>query len=847
MDTQKSIFKDKGLVAGLILILLSFGMYLTLSIQTEHTSPALFENEGIYFINYILALGYFIRYFFIPFFGNWFKYTNYSYQHFICSLILLSISCFTINITMPFFSKFGTWMDIYLIAMHLSLLAICFNDRIPQILRIANFFVLGLGAILSLYFTIHLMPLSVAGIIGMILFGLGIHFLAPAIFLATVITQFLQKSKTGAERIAFYAGAVLPLIILTIFVFKWNATKNLIHETQATIITRPDNTLPSWVLLSQKLGDDFITQRILKGDLTYETSVFSNSSFGRGMGNSLNEVKEHDPLVVIGSALMGTINLDKEDRIKILESQYDLRHQTKRKLWSGKHLITSSVLTNTQVFPDYRLAYTEKIIKIKNNYPSHRWNRQEEALYTFHLPEGSVATSLSLWIDGKEEKSRLTTKSKADNAYKTIVGVERRDPSILHWQEGNTITVYVFPCTPAEERMFKIGITSPMKYEKDQLVLANIYFDGPDASDALETSIVEFKSKTRVPIKANMPGHFDKITDYKYQYTGNYKPFWEASCNTIPLSDLPFSFHGKSYRIAETDIQTKPTAIQSVYLDINASWSRAEFDAVWSVVKDKKVWVHYDQLLALTADNKADYFELLQALNFSLFPLNKIEVPEQSLLISKSPTVAPMLKDLKGSAFIHELKGFLAERETRINLFCLSDELTPYLKTLKEFQVFNYAKGDTKYLQALLKKGSFINDARDANTIALSIANTVIKRDNSDVPSKAPDHLMRLFAYNKIMKDCGRNYFTNGPYVKNSLIDIANEAYIVSPISSLIVLESIKDYDRFDIGENKNSLKNASTKSAGAVPEPHEWALIILLSATLCFLYYKRIFNQENA
>ncbi len=39
-------------------------------------------------------------------------------------------------------------------------------------------------------------------------------------------------------------------------------------------------------------------------------------------------------------------------------------------------------------------------------------SRQQEAVHFFYLPEGAVATSLSLWIDGVEEKSRLTTPPK---------------------------------------------------------------------------------------------------------------------------------------------------------------------------------------------------------------------------------------------------------------------------------------------------------------------------------------------------------------------------------------------------------------------------------------------------
>ncbi len=842
METQHSIFKDKGFIIGLILIILSFAFFLILKVTNSTNTTDFIQNEGIFFMNYIIALLYFIGTIFISFFKNWFDFSKYNHRHFICSLLLLSISCFTLNITFHTFSDFGQWMDIYLIAMHLSLLVICFYELLPKSIRMINFFILGLGAIMAFYFAIYLAALSIIGVIALIAFGLGIHFMAPAILLSTILVQVYKRIENRWDKMAFYAGIALPLFILVTYAVKWNQASQLIHETHAAIVTRPDNKLPNWVLLSQELEDDFITERIIKGDLVYETKIFNGMRFGRNNRTSLGEVKEHDPLVAIGSELFGKINIDKEDRIKILESKFDLRHQTKRKLWSGKHLSTTSVLSNIQVFPDYRLAYTEKIIRIKNNYNS-RWNRQEEALYTFHLPEGSVATSLSLWIDGKEEKSRLTTKSKATKAYTNIVGVERRDPSILHWQEGNTITVYVFPCTTKEERMFKIGITSPLKYEKDQLVLQNVYFNGPDASDALETSVIEFFSD--VAIQCDLPGRFDEIIPNKFQYTGNYHAYWEANCLATPLSKEAFSFQGNSYQIREAVPQFQNTDMQRVYLDINASWSKKEFDEVWNTLKGKNVYVFYDKLFQLNEDNKTAYFDLLNGINFSLFPLQEIKDAEHSLLISKSTSVAPMLKDLKGSAFIDELKIYLLERSNRINLYNLSDELSPYLKTLKEFQVFNYSQGDITSLGALINKKQFIQSEQDENSIELTISHTQIIRDSSNLASTAPDHLMRLFAYNKIMKDCGRNYFTSGDYVEDSLIELANLAYIVSPVSSLIVLESIQDYKRFDIDENKNSLKNASTQSAGAVPEPHEWALILLLSGTLFALYYKRRSNSK--
>jgi hypothetical protein len=77
-------------------------------------------------------------------------------------------------------------------------------------------------------------------------------------------------------------------------------------------------------------------------------------------------------------------------------------------------------------------------------------------------------------------------------------------------------------------------------------------------------------------------------------------------------------------------------------------------------------------------------------------------------------------------------------------------------------------------------------------------------------------------------------------YVENNLpVKQAELAHIVSPVSSLIVLETKKDYDRFNIHDSKQSLQNASNKKSGAVPEPHEWALIVLAAGLFVYLTYK--------
>ena len=89
-----------------------------------------------------------------------------------------------------------------------------------------------------------------------------------------------------------------------------------------------------------------------------------------------------------------------------------------------------------------------------------------------------------------------------------------------------------------------------------------------------------------------------------------------------------------------------------------------------------------------------------------------------------------------------------------------------------------------------------------------------------------------------LMKKIGRNYF-NQQHITEQLIGQAQEAYVVTPISSMVVLETQKDYERFGIEEAKGSLKNASISNSGSVPEPHEWLLIILCVLTLLFFKFK--------
>jgi XrtN system VIT domain protein len=251
------------------------------------------------------------------------------------------------------------------------------------------------------------------------------------------------------------------------------------------------------------------------------------------------------------------------------------------------------------------------------------------------------------------------------------------------------------------------------------------------------------------------------------------------------------------------------------------------------------VYVYADGFIQVTEQNQPNLFKQLHALQFTLFPVYQLPNPAEILLITKSNLPGPNLQDLKGTDFVNHLKNFLGA-SPRLHLFNLSTEKSDYIRTLKELRTFIYDEGSPEKLVALLQQKQFPQDPENATTVALAEAQVKITASASLLPTSgtAPDHLLRLFAYNDIMKKINRNYFKRNAATEELIAEAAT-ANVVSPVSSLIVLETQQDYERFGITKSKNSLGNATAKAAGSVPEPHEWLLIMLAVATIGYLLLK--------
>jgi len=830
-----ALSKDSSLKIGLAFLLTSF-LTFALTIDVYDVEFDIFS--GTFFLNYALTFLYF---FFVVYKNKEENDRYFRFSSFARNMILLqlfNISAYALNRSITVFDISANWVVCFLLLSNIALLLVSlfkeFNNKWLNHLMVI---ITNVGILFHFYESIYVSQVYIITLLGFWFFGISLHALVPMLMTIAnikVVRRFLKKSP-------YYWPTTLATWLFCLLFIGYvshrfsqvnDAVSNSFHQQEQA---HQDHSLPPWLTTSQQLPKDWITKLALKSELAYSTSDRLFNGFDNFGSRRLNERIKHDPLVVIATFFSQGVDMPFNDRIKILRYMFDSRHNTERKLWSGDNLSTTDIVTNVQLFPAYHLAYTEKTFKIHNSVVSRWRGLQQEALYTFYLPEGSVVTSAALWVAGEERPAYLTTKSKADSAYQAIVGVERRDPLLLHWQEGNRVTVRVFPCTPEEDRQFKIGITTPLQKTENQLIYKNIDFEGPYWNTANESiNIVTEGTLT------NMDAPFSFYEDgLNYTYSGPYNSRWSLTFDAPDLSTQAFSFNNKSYQLSPHQEVKENFSPEHIYLDINAGFSKRELNKIWTACQGKELFVHSNyKMTKVTEGNKKALFRQQLRQNFTLFPFYKMDPSKTNLVISKFNQTTPTLEDIKSSDFMKQTSQFFNTNSKSVRVFNIDEEVSPYLLTLKELRSIQLANGTTNSLINLLDAKQFYKNQENEQTIVNQYGGFQLKESlEATNATEAPDHLMRLFVYNDLLRELGKDYF-NKKALANNLITAAKEAYVVTPISSLIVLETQEDYDRFDIKKANNSLQNALINDSGAVPEPGEWLLILLVLSVLLWMYF---------
>lgn len=833
-------FQDTTFRSAFILLALSATLFLVYDVLGDSQREA-GGNVGMIMIHYGLALGFSILLLTKGFYKSGREdYSSRRPTRWL-GLLLWLISAYALNREMAVFQQSTIWLCWALVAVGLAMVAYTWKESLSVRGQQLLYAVFAFGFLLFVYMSFYLVelyPISIPMLIGL---GLSVHSFVPFAF-ALALGERLWVDTRHEEHLrpGVLVGLCATIAVLAVFLTGWFQTLNRIEQTKQEASIRKTSDLPDWVLVAQKLKPGWITDRLLRSGRVYDQGRFFNgNSWGLGNMTSLDDVKQHDPLVVIAAVLHPTDVLSSKEQLSLIKTLSSERHGTEEKFWTGRHLTTEEVVSQVRIWPQFRLSYTEQTVRIRNQ----ARNTTEEALLTFHLPAGSAVSSMSLWVNGKQEPAYLTTVAKADSAYRSVVDIQSRitarDPSVVYWQEGNRVTVRVFPCRAGEDRRVKLGITSPLRLENNTLVYQNTYFEGPAAESATELVRIDFAT---TPTDLHAPWLFSKLTNNALSHTGDYNPDWALHFQAPPLSTEAFVLDGRTYQMESYRPTLESFIPTDVFLDVNAQWSKDEFRTAYQAADHEKsrVWVFMDGLHQLSDQNLDATYDLLKSQLFSLFPVYRITNPETALLITKGTPTSPLLSDLRTSQFADHF-GLLTKYSTPIRTFCLSSS-SPYIQSLTELRVLSVAHGTSDDLvKFLAQTHQFPRQPDKADRIVLTEAGVAIREqlNTGTSSSTAPDHLVRLFSYNHLLQQIGRKYFIKN-YQTDALLAEAQRANVVSPISSLVVLETAADYKRFGIKKDHSGLDNATFKEEGAVPEPHEWALLIMVLCLLGYLSWKK-------
>ena len=319
---------------------------------------------------------------------------------------------------------------------------------------------LGIGA--SCYYSLMFLPLLPGSVIG-ILIGLGLLSLSPFFALLTSIRLHLRLRRAyGAGKPArvpgLWIGLAAGLLFLPLTGISLIATN---YAMRVATSNNPGRSARGLAFL-RSFGNEKQILRSCYGTVGQATDPISSliravapvrteearAIHYRVTGRPFNSVEpppttptrrrkgflHRDPPWIPSADLGGTEVSGRSSGLQLAQSRID-----------GK--IDAAEAT----------AYTEWILTFRNDSRVAR-----EARVQILLPQDSVVSRLTLWIDGEEREAAFAGRRETREAYRSVVE-RRRDPVLVTTSGPDLVLVQCFP-VPASGGTMKIrlGITSPL-------------------------------------------------------------------------------------------------------------------------------------------------------------------------------------------------------------------------------------------------------------------------------------------------------------------------------------------------------------------------------------------------
>lgn len=503
-----------------------------------------------------------------------------------------------------------------------------------------------------------------------------------------------------------------------------------------------------------------------------------------------------------------------------------------------KGLSLASSTLDGSVDADAALAYLEWTLVVNNT-----GRFAEEARMQLGLPADTTVSRVTLWVDGEPREAAFAGRAKVRQAYQAIVR-KSRDPLLVTMSTPDTALVQMFPVPAGGQMKARIGITVPLQLQDASSAILQLPYirerNHAIAAGVRHSLWIESRQQIRhakgIGATTRHNGTYSLHGAVPDSVLGNVSPAIQFERNSD--IDTVFTKDLNSPSVIQQRIHFEKQAFShSVIVIDGSSTMRGYREIVASVIEtlpaDSQFTVVLagDETIQLSAD-AVSYRQIADRIRKHAFEGGTDNVPAlnmawelagqqvngtilwihgpQPVLLSSVDTLhnhwqrrpdRPVLFDLAlGSGY-----NRIAEKLVDIPAI----HTVPRIGDLKQDLV--------QQIEKLMGKQAWVRMIRTRDAASVNHA------------KQTSDHLARLWARDQVSHLIARGK----PAALEKAIKIAQTYRIVTPVSGAVVLETSAQY-------KQASLEPGDAASVPTVPEPEEWALIIITLMVLTWLWFRK-------
>ncbi|MGQ0674330.1 MAG: VIT domain-containing protein [Hyphomicrobium sp.] len=325
----------------------------------------------------------------------------------------------------------------------------------------------GVGLGVAGFYTLIFLPVLPLAVVGILFYGLGLLPLSPLVSLlsAARLSRSLRAAHPatalGRRIAAGMAGGLALLIALDI---PAAATRLGVQWAASTDSAERQRGLS----LLRTLGDDDLLLRLCYDAVGRPSGLLSAFVMFGGAGLVGNEQRQVAQSTAEVREIYYRVHgvpfntrpapFQSGQWARFADFQWDSDHGAAEVGGRVKGLDLVSSRIDGSVNAADAVAYLEWVVEFRNTSLLDR-----EARVEFALPPGGVVSRATLWVNGEEREGAYAGKGEARAAYQRVAVQQRRDPLLVTTKGADRVLAQAFPVPRNGGTIkFKLGITAPL-------------------------------------------------------------------------------------------------------------------------------------------------------------------------------------------------------------------------------------------------------------------------------------------------------------------------------------------------------------------------------------------------